>query len=202
MEKLEDHDGRVPILQNIKRHALNVSRIIRGIAYYLEEHRFAREKLPLIDLLNETVEYASYEIPKNVALSPHYDRVRAIVRGDRIWLRHTIDNILLNAFSAIERKSSEANGKVKLTTRLSSDRYYVEIYVTDSGGGIEKKDSTLDYIFDPGYTTNSRRRFLSGFGLSACRQIVHDHGGLLKVFSRVGRGTTFVIRLPVIGFEE
>ena len=67
------------------------------------------------------------------------------------------------------------------------------------GGGI--KDEELPKIFEPLYTTKSKG---TGLGLAVCQQIVAKHGGNIGVMSKLDKGTTFTVTLPLNpnGVEE
>jgi len=69
----------------------------------------------------------------------------------------------------------------------------VKIGVTDSGAGID--DAVRPRLFEPFFTTKPRG---TGLGLSICYSLVHAHGGTIEVSSEPGRGSCFVIDLPVI----
>ncbi len=96
-------------------------------------------------------------------------------------------NILVNAAQAIETK-----GVIKIRTR--ADNGYVEIIISDTGIGIPEED--LSKIFDPFYTTKEVGQG-TGLGLNIAYNIIKKHNGIIDVKSDVGRGTTFLIRLPV-----
>lgn len=68
---------------------------------------------------------------------------------------------------------------------------WVEIEVADTGHGIPPEE--LDRIFDPFYTTRKRG---TGLGLAISEAIVREHGGMISVTSRVGKGTTVLVDLP------
>jgi signal transduction histidine kinase len=72
-------------------------------------------------------------------------------------------------------------------------REYAEITVSDTGSGIAPED--LPRIFEPFYTTKGQKG--TGLGLSVIWGIVDNHNGSISVDSRVGKGTTFTIRIPV-----
>jgi signal transduction histidine kinase len=79
----------------------------------------------------------------------------------------------------------------------SPDDSWVQIEVGDTGCGITPAD--LDHIFDPFYTTKhaSEEREGTGLGLTIAYQIVQEHGGHITVESEPGKGTTFLVNLPV-----
>jgi two-component system sensor histidine kinase SenX3 len=73
----------------------------------------------------------------------------------------------------------------------------VEIAVSDQGIGIAEED--LDRVFERFYRTDqarSRSTGGTGLGLSIVKHIAENHGGAVRVWSRVGRGSTFTVRLP------
>ena len=72
---------------------------------------------------------------------------------------------------------------------------YVELSVSDTGCGIE--DANLKRIFEPYFTTKGFGRS-SGLGLSLVHGIIRDHGGIIKVETEVGKGSTFRIYFPAV----
>ncbi|MFQ6113525.1 MAG: ATP-binding protein, partial [bacterium] len=101
-------------------------------------------------------------------------------------LNQVFMNLLVNACQAIKGK-----GQIKIRTFYEDDKINVEI--SDTGRGIAEKD--LGKIFDPGFTTKGVG-VGTGLGLSITYRIVEDHHGTIDVASKVGKGTTFTVRLP------
>jgi PAS domain S-box-containing protein len=103
-------------------------------------------------------------------------------------------NLVVNAAHAIEEKrnSSDPLGKIHISSR--KDEHDIFISVSDTGGGIP--EGLKERVFDPFFTTKEVGRG-SGQGLAISRTIIHDrHNGELSFESTVGKGTTFIIRLP------
>jgi two-component system, NtrC family, sensor kinase len=100
-------------------------------------------------------------------------------------------NLLINAADAIEDGDVEHN-RILIRTWTEGNDVFVE--VTDSGRGIPAED--LHRIFEPFFTSNSTGRG-AGLGLSICLNILNELGGGIRVESEVGKGTRFVVRLPV-----
>jgi signal transduction histidine kinase/ligand-binding sensor domain-containing protein/DNA-binding response OmpR family regulator len=108
-------------------------------------------------------------------------------------------NLIANAFKFTD------NGKnitVYISTKKSEDNTYdndvhfVEIIIEDSGIGIEKDD--LDHIFDRFYQAETAQKNLgSGIGLALTKELVEIHNGILKVESSKGKGSRFIILLPM-----
>ena len=96
-------------------------------------------------------------------------------------------NLIMNAAQAID-----GSGQVTVSTVAQGG--CVRISIEDTGSGIH--DDVLPRIFDPYFTTRPAGTG-SGLGLSIAKDIVVNHGGTLSVETRVGRGTTFHIELPI-----
>ncbi len=113
-------------------------------------------------------------------------------------LNQVFVNMIVNAAHAIAAKKgekSEEKGKIRIETAVR--RKHAEIRISDDGCGIPVQN--LDKIFNPFFTTKEVGRG-SGQGLAiSYNVIVKKHSGELTVNSKVGAGSTFVIRLPLEG---
>ncbi|MFO7713410.1 PAS domain S-box protein [Desulfosarcina sp.] len=103
-------------------------------------------------------------------------------------LRQVFLNLISNARDAMPEGG-------RLTVVTEGDNYFVHITITDNGVGIKKEH--LDLIFETFFTTKTDSVKGVGLGLSVCYGFIKDHGGDIKVESRLGEGTTFSISLPV-----
>ncbi|MFZ9388542.1 MAG: ATP-binding protein [Chitinophagaceae bacterium] len=106
-------------------------------------------------------------------------------------------NLINNAFYAVaEKKKSAAEGFEPMVTVFTcKDETKVEIKVKDNGSGIP--ESVLEKIFQPFFTTKPTGQG-TGLGLSLSYDIVKAHGGEIKVKSKEGEGTEFIIQLPIV----
>jgi len=80
----------------------------------------------------------------------------------------------------------------KLTVSTREEGKFLEVEITDTGGGIPEE--TLDKIFEPLFTTRAKG---IGLGLAVSKSLVDRHGGHIEVKSKVGKGTTFNVKLPL-----
>ena len=109
-------------------------------------------------------------------------------------LNQVFMNIILNAIQAIPQR-----GTIRITTRLlpKSDRSVsdsIEVVIQDSGMGI--RPEIRQKIFDPFFTTREVGQGV-GLGLTISYSIVEKHEGNIDFKSEPGKGTEFIIRLPV-----
>ena len=104
-------------------------------------------------------------------------------------------NLINNAFYAVneKKKTTDENYKplVSVQTKKINDK--IEIIVSDNGNGIPQK--IVDKIFQPFFTTKPTGEG-TGLGLSLSYDIIKAHGGEIKVETKEGEGTQFIVQLP------
>jgi signal transduction histidine kinase len=110
---------------------------------------------------------------------------------DENKIQEVILNLLINSIAAIGDR-----GEISIAMARKNERW-LDITIKDDGKGI--KAEHLSQVFNPFFTT---RRRGTGLGLSICKKIIEAHKGSIDVGSEEGRGTTFTIRLPLIGQAE
>jgi signal transduction histidine kinase len=105
-------------------------------------------------------------------------------------------NLFNNAFYAVNEKINTADKyyqpTVSIQTKKINDK--IEIRVSDNGNGIP--NNLVDKIFQPFFTTKPTGQG-TGLGLSLSYDIIKAHGGVMKVESKEGDGTEFIVELPV-----
>jgi signal transduction histidine kinase/uncharacterized membrane protein affecting hemolysin expression len=112
-------------------------------------------------------------------------------------INQVVLNLVVNAAHAIADvvKGTPEKGRIQVRTRVVDDQ--VEIAVADTGNGIPPE--VRSRIFDPFFTTKEVGKG-TGQGLAIARTVVVEkHGGALHFETEVGKGTTFYIRLPILG---
>ncbi len=115
------------------------------------------------------------------------------IRANRARLAQVIVNLLVNAGHAIEEAGP---GEHRISIATAADGGHVTCTVQDSGCGMTPE--VKQRAFESFFTTKARDRG-TGLGLSIAREIARGHGGDIFVESEPGRGSTFVLRLPLAG---
>lgn len=113
------------------------------------------------------------------------------VRGDQQILTEAVGNLVANAVAYSPKGSSVGIGVKQVHNS-------VEIAVTDRGIGISEEDQQR--VFERFYRSDqarSRRTGGTGLGLSIVKHAVQRHGGEVRIWSKVGRGSTFTVQLPL-----
>ena len=107
------------------------------------------------------------------------------ITADAHLMEQVLINLVLNAIEAVKDEALPL-----ITLSAAPDGLRTEIRVSDNGRGIP--ENILDKIFVPFFSTRKKG---TGIGLSICKQIVLLHKGTLRVRSREGEGTVFVISM-------
>jgi PAS domain S-box-containing protein len=163
-------------------------------------HPDTKEKVPL-DLnhaINSTVTVARNEWKYVSNVETDYDPSLPLFNCLPGEFNQVILNLIVNAAHAISdvvKNGGPEKGTIKVQTKNYSDR--IEIRIQDSGTGIPEKVRAR--IFDPFFTTKEIGKG-TGQGLAIARSVIVDkHGGEIHFETETGKGTTFVICLPVDG---
>jgi len=200
----EQHPNRM-LLDEVMKAAERASDLTRQLLAYAGKGRFVMRTVDLSGLVREISGLVQTSIPKVVQLRLQLADELPGVEGDSGQLQQIIMNLVINGAEAI----GPEGGTVLVRTGVQHvDQQYIAtmnaaagtlhpgdhicLEVHDTGSGMS--DETVGKIFDPFFTTKFAGR---GLGLSAVLGIVNSHKGALKVYSRLGQGTTFKVLLPV-----
>ena len=174
-----------------------VSTIVRGMKEFSHVDR-TNEKTPgdLNRALESTLIVARNELKYVADVETQFGELPPVLchLGD---LNQVFLNLLVNSAHAIDDVIKSTGGKGKITVRTRVNEDCVEIAISDTGGGIPGE--IQEKIFDPFFTTKGVGKG-TGQGLALARAIVVEkHGGSLTFETQPGKGTTFLIRLPLSG---
>ncbi len=200
------------ILRSNLEEINRMSQIVDDLLYLSKadsgELRLNKEDINLTEILNEVVaQMGLMAKSKNLLIetSNHQEDVK--IYGDALRIRELFLNLIGNGIKYTEEggsiqitltKESASPERSKLDGSEGEKAPYVNITVTDTGIGIDKEDQQK--IFDRFFRVDkarSREQGGSGLGLSICKWIVEAHQGELKVESNIGKGSSFIVRLPL-----
>jgi signal transduction histidine kinase len=194
-ERLDDPEFRSRFLD------LTLSEVDRICALVSELLAFARpapatlERMDLVGCVERLCLLLSSQArSRGVHLSMAEPGSDVTVVADEDQVKQVVMNVVLNAIQACID-----GGRVQVSCYRvdQGDNAAACIEVVDNGCGIP--DDALGRIFDPFFTTRSEG---TGLGLSVAHRIVASHGGTIEVRSRVGHGSSFVIRFPIEASES
>ena len=189
------------ILEQAKR----IEMITRRLLEFSRRKESKQQSVDLNEAIEKSLALLSYQAKVgNVVTIKKLDSSLPKVLGDFDQLQEVFLNLALNAVQAMERGGTltirsrrdkvteDARRKIDI---LKYDQEIVMVEVEDTGIGMD--EVALKKCFDPFFTTKEKG---TGLGLSVCYGIVESHGGMIEVRSQLGKGSTFIVKLPV--FKE
>jgi two-component system, NtrC family, sensor kinase len=183
LKMLADVVSQVERASATVRNLLDFTRVEKPVVVSLSVENVVREARRLV--ANEA---EINRVEFNFALPPDLPKVQGNPRD----LQQVFLNLFLNAIQAMP------NGGVLTVRGKTTDDKALEVEVTDTGVGIP--DENIGSVFDPFFTTKEVGAG-TGLGLAVSYGIVEKHNGTITVRSKVGEGTTFVVRLPISSIE-
>ena len=175
--------------------------IVKQVLTFARGLEGERINLQLRHLIKDVVEISRETFPKSIVIRNRVPKELWMVIGDSTQLHQVLLNLFINA-----RDAMPDGGTLTVTAedQALDENYaamqpdakpgqYVVVSVADSGTGISP--GVIDKIFDPFFTTKEVGKG-TGLGLSTVIGIVRSHGGFLKVYSEMGKGSTFKVYLP------
>ncbi|WP_224240178.1 PAS domain S-box protein [Hyalangium gracile] len=182
-ELLQDMDD---LLSDTKEGTARIREFIQDLKTFVREESGTTQQADLNKLLQVTLRMLRHELKHKVQVRLDFGPM-PLVRCYPTQLNQVFMNLLLNAAQAIEPR-----GDIHITTRREGSEAVV--WIRDTGRGMSQE--TLERLFTPFFTTKPAGQG-TGLGLSICYAIISRHKGRIQVDSELGKGTTFLVRLPL-----
>jgi signal transduction histidine kinase/CheY-like chemotaxis protein len=167
-----------------------VARIARDLFTFSRDAGDRRSPVKLKAVVEAAVRLSSSQTQQVADVSESHGPA-VLVLADEGRLAQVLLNLLINAGHAIEA-AGKKRGSIRIATGVAADGR-AQVSVEDDGGGIAPE--LLPHVFDP-FVTTKPAGMGTGLGLSVSKSIVESYGGELTVTSEVGKGSTFLVRLP------
>ncbi|HSF44826.1 MAG TPA: ATP-binding protein [Chitinophagaceae bacterium] len=209
--KEEDKTHLITIVNNIRQnqdkinyHGKRADSIVKGMLQHSRKGTGQKEPVDLNEMVDEYVRLSyhglrakdkGFNATIDLKLDPAITKVQVLPQD----MGRALLNIINNAFYAVNEKKSEGiegyTPTLRVTTRLIDlGKKWIYITIRDNGNGIP--DNVKDKVFQPFFTTKPTGKG-TGLGLSLSYDIItQGHGGQLKMTSKEGEFTEFVIKLP------
>jgi two-component system NtrC family sensor kinase len=180
--------------QNINKIVVQANRcrdIIRGLLDFSRQKNPDKTLCKVNNLLNGCISLVENQaIFHNIDVVMNLDNSLPMVVVDPSQIERVFLNLIINAAEAME-----GTGRLTITTTMNATDHCIEVDVQDTGPGIIPQH--LEKIFDPFFTTKETGHGV-GLGLAISYGIVQEHNGKLTVESKLGKGTTFTVSLPLM----
>jgi len=188
--------------EKINHHGKRADAIVKGMLQHSQSGSGVKEQTDINNLADEYLRLAYHGLKAkdksfNANMKTYFDSNAGAISIIPQDIGRVLLNLINNAFYAVNEKKKETSPgyepTVWLQTKKAGDK--VEISVRDNGNGISEK--IKEKIFQPFFTTKPTGQG-TGLGLSLSYDIVKAHGGELKLETREGEGSTFIIQLPTV----
>lgn len=189
-----DEPTRTKALNKILGAGQRAERITNSVLGLARNRSNEPEPTNLVDMVEESLVLLERELTKyRVAVEKQYETEKpAQVIGNQI--QQVLLNLVTNA-----RQAMPKGGLVMIRIAEDPAAKTIDLTIRDTGTGIPAEK--LPKIFDRGYSTkqgpDETGKGGAGVGLSACRDIIQQHGGKIRVESAPGKGTAFILKLPM-----
>ena len=214
MEEIEEDDLKYKkeLLSQIEEQTGRAKKIVRSLLEFSRDRAFKKEQIPLKNLFDETLQFLKGQVPTKIEVALDIPE-NITIFADKQKIQQAFLNLIKNAIESITgqgrvliraRRHLAGNECNDTETGIYKYRRYgedctrkqdsVNIIIRDTGAGIPPE--ILPKIFDPFFTTKEVGKG-SGLGLAIVHDIIEEHYGCIGVESKIGQGTTFLIRLPV-----
>jgi two-component system NtrC family sensor kinase len=208
-----DPDFSLELAAQINDQTDRARNIVRSLLDFSRDRDFKKELLSLKKLCEETIQFVKGQVPTKISIILSVPDDISIF-ADKQRFQQAILNLIKNAIDAItpgegsisisaarrramddlEDDRTGIYNYLKYRGKCTLDQDTVDIEIRDTGAGIPS--DIIQRIFDPFFTTKDVGKG-SGLGLFIVHEIVEEHDGCIAVDSEPGKGTSFLIRLPV-----
>ena len=197
LKDIEDNE------EKINHHGKRADAIVKGMLQHSRVSGGIKEPTDINVLCDEYLRLAYHGLRAkdksfNAITKTEFDNTIGKIHVMPQEIGRVILNLISNAFYAVaEKGKSTSDGyepTVIISTRKEKDK--IAVKVKDNGNGIPQK--ALDKIFQPFFTTKPTGQG-TGLGLSLAYDIIKAHGGEIKVETREGEGSEFIVELTIIG---
>jgi len=207
--KLDSFSPVAPLLSNIEDASERAAALCKQMLAYSGKGKFIVKPIDLTQMVREMMNLLEVSIDKNVVMRLNLSEQLLPIEADVAQMQQVVMNLVINASEAIDKHSGTLTlytGVVDIDDAYIQTTYidsgltagrYVALEVSDTGCGMSEE--TQKKLFDPFFTTKFTGR---GLGMSAILGIIRGHHGGIKVYSELGKGTTFKILFPCSTSQE
>jgi PAS domain S-box-containing protein len=183
-------------LKMIHREARRAATIVQGLLTFARKHPQEKQPVDINNAIAQVMQLRAYDQKiNNINVVTRFAPELPDIVADVFQLQQVFINIITNS----EYFMTAEHGRGTLTISTERVDGIVRISFADDGPGIMRKN--LEHVFDLFFTTKEVGKG-TGLGLSICHGIIAAHGGRIYAESKLGRGATFIVELPVIAADN
>jgi PAS domain S-box-containing protein len=165
--------------------------VVKNLLAFARKHAPVKQLTSINSIIEKVLELRAYEhkvtnVQVNINFAPDLPEILV----DHFQMQQVFLNIIINA----EHFMIEAHSRGTLAIITGRVDETIRVIFSDDGPGIDSEN--LGHVFDPFFTTKEVGKG-TGLGLSICHGVITEHGGRIYVESEPGKGTTFIVELPI-----
>jgi len=202
IDDLPKESQTVYSLQQIVQGSHRAKDFVRQILTFSRESEVERKPIKIYEIVKDTLRMLRAMLPATIVIQQEMSEETGTILADSTQIQQLVLNLSSNSAHAMKAEGGIL--KVELSDVYLDEHpadlkmypgYYVKLAVSDMGCGISPE--IRNRIFDPFFTTK-RPGEGTGLGLSVVHGIVINHKGMITFDSKLGKGTTFIVHLPII----
>jgi PAS domain S-box-containing protein len=183
-------------LQIIRDSARRTADVTRRLLLFARQSKPMRTLCNINEVVETTLQLRAYHLKtNNIKVITELDLELPQTMADAGQLQQVVLNLIMNA----EYAMTQTHGGGNLLIKTEKKDNIIRVLVKDDGVGISKEN--MERLFQPFFTTKKVSEG-TGLGLSVCHGIVAEHNGRIYAESKVGKGATFIVELPVVRQEK
>jgi len=187
-KQISGDDQKSKLLDKIAKQTFRASEIVNSLLNFSRTSTTAHAEIDMNRVVQDTLGLIEHQLEKSaIQVKLNLEESALTVKGNSGKLQQVFLNLFLNA-----RDAMESGGTLSVSSW--TEEGFARIEVADNGQGISPEN--LSRIYDPFFTTKAARKG-TGLGLAVTYGIVREHGGNIKVESRLGAGSRFEVELPL-----
>ena len=203
---LEDLPPGSPEQENAKQIFMagkRASELVKQILAFSRQSEHQMAPVRVQHILEEVLKLIRATIPSNIEISQDIRSDCGLILADPTQIHQVAMNIITNAYHAVEVEGGKISMTLKEVALEMEDLpdgniepgNYAQLSISDTGHGIPP--AVINKIFEPYFTTKEQWKG-TGLGLSVVYGIIKGYKGVIKVYSEIGKGTTFNVYLPLM----
>jgi signal transduction histidine kinase len=186
LRSVGDNESVREWLNSSKQGLERMENIISSLSEFSRSIHRKQKKAQINKLIMEAMESMSFDFARQrVQVFTYFDQNMPLIESTTLY--QVFINLMRNAIDAMPE-----GGRLDIRTELDGKDTIIKF--SDTGEGI--KENYIKNVFDSFFTTKIDKKGL-GLGLAICKTIVEELGGKIVVSSKVGKGTTFTISIPL-----
>ena len=200
---IDDQEKTTKNIDQVIKGAQKATDLVKQILTFSRKSEHKMQPLKIFIEVKEAVKLLRSSIPSTIEIKEKINS-KATVLADLTQIHQVVMNLCTNAYHAMRKKGGVLSVSLEEIQVSNTDNFpdlnilpgaYLRLDISDTGSGISPE--TMDRIFEPYFTTKEIDEG-TGLGLAVVIGIVEEHNGYIKVYSELGKGSTFHVYFPIL----